>query len=277
MAGFFPDVPAARIPYDRDGSSAYQVVESTGAIVSTASAAQMKALNNEGTDGWVSIGNGQSLILFFAQPMTISHHFIDTFGGGTPTIKYSLDATNPSDGTWTLWGNLSPGGSGSAYRTAIRNLGTVSGVKAVRLVMASGPSSPTMFHIYGTPTASSDRLELWHPTLDQPLSQTPAWLDYGDVPRTTVVTKSFRIKNLSSTLTASTITVGAEAPTDTSPTYVSQTEFSYNGGAYGATAALPSLAATSISQVFTSRLTTSASTVVGPWCQRYYATAASWA
>src|SRR5690606_21056545 len=63
-------------------------------------------------------------------------------------------------------------------------------------------------HLYGVISQSS-RTKLWHPTLDEPIAFTH--LDFGDVPRNQVVTRQFRVKNMSSTLSASDIEISANA------------------------------------------------------------------
>lgn len=288
MAGNYPDAIGARIPYDRDGTVGILYNVSTGTITQQ-SQAILTGINDESSSGttWnLSSGAAYWSGFIFPQAIDLVGYFIAHSGNNYQwsfgAVQTSTNTTNLSDGTWTqLSANHTYNSSASpTYRTG-QISGVASGIKAIRFYNSPGGGSVTLgwsvMHLYGKPSATSDRLELWHPTLDQPLSTTPAFLDYGDVSRGSgVVSRSFRVKNLSTTLTAVSVTVGVEALTDASPTYVSQTQFSYNGGAYGATATLGSIAPNTISQPFTAQLTTSGSSILGVWAQRYYAQAGSW-
>lgn len=285
MAGNYPDAPGPRIAYDRDGTQGYILTPGPTAVNSNLTSADLAKMNDEDSGDSVSVpSNNYYVMLYFPVLMDITAYATWWGRDGLNAAQYSADTTNGVDGTWTNFpGSLATNaGSVVGLRTKIMTLTTpITGVKSIRLRLAGSYGGYSdwfnAMHLYGQPSATSDRLEFWHPTLDQPLSQTPAYFDYGDVPRGSVITKDFRLKNLSATLTASTITVGVEANTDTTPTFVSQTQFQYNGGGYAATAALGTLGPSSISQPFTAQLSTSASTTLSLWWQRYYATAASWA
>lgn len=277
MAGLYPDVPGPRIAYDRDGSSG---VSFTGAgAVTVLTAGQLATLNDEDNDA-VAPGSGGGIAILFPQLTTIIGWFTSKGNlAGAASFFTSVDTTNGFDGTWVQFStaltnnqNINPG-----HRQLIKTATPVANIKAIRVNAAGGTHGYEAIHVYGYPDASSDRLEFWHPTLDQPLRTTPAYFDYGDVPRSAAnIERDFRLKNLSVSLTANTITVGAEAATDASPTYVSQTEFRYNGGSYAATASLGSLAPDTISNVFTTKFDISATAALSIWVQRYYADASSW-
>lgn len=289
MAGNYPDAIGPRIPYDRDGTVGILYNISNGSITQQ-SQAVLTGINDESSGGtsWGFSSNYAYWSGFiFPEPIDLIGYFI-AHGGNSyqwsfGAIQTSTNTTNLSDGTWTqIAANHAFNSSASpTYRTGQVSL-AASGIKAIRFYNSPGGGSIslswTVMHLYGKPSATSDRLELWHPTLDQPLSQTPAYLDYGDVARGTgAVTRDFRIKNLSTTLTANNITVGAEALTDSgAPTYVSQTQFQYNGGGYAPTVVLGTLAPNTISLPFTAQLTTTGSSTLGVWAQRYYAQAGSW-
>lgn len=289
MAGSYPDAIGARFPYDRNGSVG--IIYNTGSgVISEISQSIMTGINDEGSAGSqlsLSGGSTQYWVGFiFPTPIDLAGYFI--LWRGTKSqwtdgpIQVSNDTTNFMDGTWTqiaashtTTSPVTPG-----YRTSQTTL-SAAGVKAIRFRYTSGGGAISYgwaaVHIYGKPSTTTDRLELWHPTLDQPLSDTPAYFDYGDVSRGTgALERDFRIKNLSTALTASSITVGVEALTDGSPSYVSQTEFRYNGGAYGPTAILGALGPGGISAPFTAKLDTVPTAALGLWAQRYYAQAGSW-
>lgn len=290
MAGNYPDAIGPRIPYDRDGTVGVLYNVSTGGITQQ-SQTVLTGINDESSAG-TSWGFSSSYAYWsgfiFPQNIDLIGYFI-AHGGNSyqwsfGAIQTSTNTTNLMDGTWTqIAANHAYNSSASpTYRTGQVSL-AASGIKAIRFWNSPGGGSVslswTVMHLYGKPSATSDRLELWHPTLDQPLSSTPAYFDYGDISRGTgAVTKDFRIKNLSTTLTASSITVGVEALTDSgAPTYVSQTQFRYNGGAYASTATLGALGPNSISLPFTAKLDTLSNATLGVWAQRYYATAGGWA
>lgn len=132
-----------------------------------------------------------------------------------------------------------------------------------------------MLHIYGKPSTgeNDDRLELWHPTLDQRVGA--AYFDEGNVPRGSTADLPFRLKNRSSTYTANTITVSIEAATDTSPSVPGQHTFS-NGGSYAATTSVSSIAPGAISGTLTLRRITPTNAVLSVWVARIKAVPASW-
>ena len=291
MAGNYPDAIGPRIPYDRDGTVGIKYDIAAGGTITDMGTATLVGINDESTGGatWSHGGGSNNTYSGFIFPVLTDFmgYFIlysgNASGWTSGSIETSTNTTNLSDGTWTqiaashtINSTVTP-----TYRTAQVSL-SANGIKAIRFHYTSGGGSITMrwagTHLFGKPSATSDRLELWHPTLDQPLTTTPAHFDYGDVTRGAgPITKDFRIKNLSTTLTANSLTVGVEALTDSAaPTYVSQTQFRYNGGSYASTATLASLAPSTISQTFTAKLDPPSNAVLGQWSQRYYAQAGSW-
>jgi hypothetical protein len=134
-----------------------------------------------------------------------------------------------------------------------------------------------VLHLYGKPSTPPPVLVFWHPTLNQPLYDTPAHLEFGDVIRGSgPVVKSFRVKNASPTLTATGITVTNAALFDTSPTVVSQQQLRYDGGAYAANAGVSSLAPNAISNLFDLKYDPVAGATLSVWSQRLRVTASGW-
>ena len=276
MAGNYPDPPGPRISYDADGTTLYILDSSLSTATPQANSVNITLNDDDPTGTSLYLASGQYLLFLFPQAMDITHW---SRSGSTTTlnVEYSTNSTNGIDGTWASVAVPSPSASRAELRTNTVAVGMV-GVVAFRV---QRPPSANMYHyslhLYGKPSATTNRLEFWHPTLDQPLSDTPAAYDYGNIVRGSgPVTKQFRIKNLSTTLTANTITIGCEAISDASPTFVSQTNFSYNGGSFATTASIATLAPTAISNVVTARLTTTTSTALSLWSQRYYAEANNW-
>lgn len=75
-------------------------------------------------------------------------------------------------------------------------------------VLGNGPQK-VVLHLYGESdtTAMDDRLAFWSPIVDLPV--TTMHFDWGDTPLASSADKSFRIKNLSDTLTANAILIDA--------------------------------------------------------------------
>ena len=288
MAGFYADVPGKRIEYDRDGSTALQWFNNTS--LNTLSVAVAQQLNNEnpGDPGYRIDMAGYWLAVVFPTP----HNIVGAFaagaqaGGGSHTVKFmaSTDTTTGQDGTWTqmIAGYAEPSVVNPNYRSGIvlPTTNPTVGVKGVRLICASlsgAGADMSTFHIYGHPTAATDRLEFWHPTIDQPLYTTPGLSDLGDDPRGMGFDSfAFRVKNQSATLTANTITLSRDILTDGSPTILSRTEVRYNAGTWGTTAAVGNLAPGAISAVCDARLNVDATTPSGLWAPRIIASAATW-
>jgi hypothetical protein len=279
MAGSYADPPGMRIPYDRDGSVVYSWA-SGGAVV-VASNAQARTMNDEDTGNGFTPGSGGGVGIIFPQVMTINGWWCVRGSGGlgTNTLSYSANTTNGFDGTWTAMSPVitnSASSSVALYRTLVQTISSPpTTAKAVRTSDSVGGHSFTMFHVYGKPTsATGDRLEVWHPTTDQALNVTPAAQDMGDVAQSATATQSFRIKNLSSTFTANSITVGTEAITDTGR--LSELSVNINGGAFASTASISSLAPGAISQELIVRFVAGASSTLGLASERVYADASSW-
>lgn len=283
----YPTPTGVRMAWDRDGSVGLAINGST--VNTTFSAAQRQALNDEIDPGSAfSISNSGAsnyCCIIFPELRTITHFFIAfnrNSGSQTKTFQYSLNTTNGVDGTWTSLnsGIAETPTTKPGFRTVTALTGQpIASVKGVRILCpTSGAGSDQWFafHMYGTKTSTSDRLELWHPTIDASLAGYPSFFDWTDQPQSSSAVKSFRLKNLSGTLTASTITVSADELDGQSPTLASQTTFRYNGGSYSATASLASLAPSTISLVFDMQLTLSASAVLGLTTQRLIASATTW-
>lgn len=302
MAGNYPDAPNVRFPYSRiTGLTVVNIASGSPVVMTQAHIDLTDAeTGNRTFHADTSSSNYRTAarwVFLFNEPMNITHFFwLSPYSNGVGTagshpLESSVNTTNGIDGTWntiaagafgsqhtygaTSMGNYRTIGAGGIY--TIASNGT--GLRGLRFGIASGGATTGYLlgpvHLYGRVTSPTDRLRLWHPTLDQPLSDTPAFLDFGDVPQSTSTDRNFRVKN-DSALTATTITVGMDARTDGSPTLVSQHTFSYNGGSFGSTASLASLAPGIISETFTIRQSLLPNAPLGVWHQRLYVTAASW-
>ena len=285
MAGSYPDAPGHRMAYDRDGSVVVSV-DNTG-VSSELDSAQKRALNNEfgsttAGDG-VSLPTGGHLAVIFPEVRDLAAYFLSSYGSyGDPSgVQVSTDTTNGTDGTWSAVALAFSVATAypvkPAYRQRITSV-SASGIKGIRVTKSAAGNPPSVYalHLYGAPSSSAgDRLELWHPTLDERLGASA--LDWGNVPRGSSADQTFRVKNVSTTLTASGITVSLEAPTDTTPSVPGQHLLSYSGGAFAATAAVGNLAPGAISGVVALRRVVAANAGLGVWAARVIADATTWA
>jgi hypothetical protein len=289
MAGFFADAPGPQIMYDRDGSRAFHVVAggTTGTLLTAAQAKDL--LDISGGTGYTAANlqsGGVYYAVIFPELRTLVGYFIvhdsGTTGGNSinvQNLQSSTDSTNGYDGIWTTV-TASPTWTTSVngFRTVTAQ--AVSSVKAVRINpyqtggAAGGSSNLLAFMLYGGPVTPTERLRIWHPTLDQELGG--AGFDYGDAPRSATYNKTFRVKNTSTARTANSIVLSAEAlPTEASPTVVSQLTISQGSG-FASTQTITSLAAGTISAVCTLRLTLLSTAALGLFRQRVLAVPTSW-
>jgi hypothetical protein len=237
----------------------------------------LQTINNEAMD-WVSARNHASHAsytgLIFPEHRDITAYFLANNGGAIANdLRTSPDTTTGLDGTWTsripsyipTQTIVSPG-----YRNAIQVV-SWTGIKALRFTAGAFFDNDSIYalHLYGNISTGEtpDRLRLWHPTLDQEVDGD--YFNWNDIQRGSSGTKQFRVKNNSSTLTASAITVAVEALTDTSPTVVGQHSLDISS--------IASLAPGVISSVITLTRTTPLNAILSIWAARVVAAAGSWA
>lgn len=272
MAGSYPDPPGHRIAYDRDGSTG--VWTQAGVYVRDLTQAELTDLNKE-RSGMTSssVWNGHEGVVLLPVPHDLSHvdgSFNNQFQ--TMSLAYSTDTTNGSDGTWTALAN----GRYSSDLGAMRSPTAVgaSGVVAVRF--DSGwdwdPGELYRLHLYGTPVTPYDGVEFWHPTLDQRLDP----VEYGNVPRGNQADMTFRIKNMSASLTANAVVLSAEALSDASPSVADDFTFAPDGSTFTSTLDIGNLAPGAISSVVTVRKQTGVDAALGLWWPRLLADPTSW-
>lgn len=279
MAGFYPDVPAPRMAYDSDGTTMIDLDTSWQNGVEL-SLAQRQTMNSE-AGGLLDRSN---LALIFPQLRDLRGLWW-TYNGGssTTTFHWSNNTTNGTDGAWNLIGNYSVRANTKAsQRDSIQAI-SINGAKGLRAnTNWTGGGEPDWggLHVYGTIVSAEtpDRLRIWHPTLDEPLddptSSDGAYLDWGDVPRSSTQDRTFRVKNNSPTFTANTINITNQALTDTTPSVPPQFTFS-NGGAFSTSLGIGNLAPGAISSVITVRRTTPSNAVLSLWTARIVATPGS--
>jgi hypothetical protein len=287
-----PTPPGMRVAYHEDGSLIVGWYPGlTGPVtLNNTQARNLNSFTGASLYGH-NVDQGSSLILACVFPeqrdlkglyLTFSHDANDKVGD----IYTSVDTTNGQDGTWVDSGVdiTAPQllNCQATYRTGITTV-SVNGVRGVRVQnLAPGRSFVTTayvsnFHVYADTLAAtaSDRLQLWHPTLDQPITVTD--FDAGDVQRGSSTDKTFRLKNVSVALTAqgSGVTVGISG--DSSPSLLTQVLVSNDGTNFAATASVGDLAPGALSSVLTVRYNISMSQPLGAWSPYILPTVTSWA
>lgn len=228
MAGSYPDVPGRRFAYHLDGTFLVRryAAGSVGDISSS-----MPSINNHDQASYLRLDNenstasGRYIAFVFPELRNIDGYFIrfSTSAGGNFTIQdieVSSDTTDGAGGTWT---SVSPTWTAQSamspnWRQNITGL-SATNVKAIKFRFTWTTSSNSWsnyevffydMHFYGSVVAGENpnRLRAWHPTLDQEVSG--AYFDFADIAQGTQLTKQFRIKNDSATLTAQNITLSQD-------------------------------------------------------------------
>ena len=287
MAGAYPDAPGPRLAYDRDGSTGFTIT-ATGTLAQL-TAAQMKALNDEdgSSNATPDLGKllGSYTGILFATPHDIvaitNAQMMARHGAHrAPGIQVSSNTTNGQDGTWTAAGSLQ---IQTTLTTAeMRNKSTSvspTNVKGIRFTDTSsggvddGYHYWRVLHMFGSPTSAPDKLRLWHPTSDTPV--TGAHFDWGDVARSTSADKQFRVRNPSA-LTAQSVAITTEALTGATPAVTSQHTFSFAGGAFDTTVNIGNISPGATSGVVTVRRTITSGAALGLWWIRIVAAAGSY-
>lgn len=303
MAGNYPDVSSWRMAWDVDGSQAI-LYRSDSTSLSQLSPAQIVGLNSE--DGGATLSFSQDSVeyrvtVIFPELRDLDGYILNTWGGAglgsgpaLGPVRVSPDTTNGEDGTWvTLQARINDdteaagilnNRTGTTFKELARRMvgwNTALGIKGVSFgTRGSNWDSAGIrnIHLFGEPSPDENpqRLEIWHPTLDQRLG--PADLDWGDVPRNTTEIREFRIKNMHPTLTANSVRAAMSILTDTSPSVVGQQAISKDGGAtWGAQQTLTSpLGPEAISPVLQLRRQTPANAVLSLWWYRLFADCSSW-
>ena len=274
--------------YDRDGSVGFML--NVNNAVTQLSTAQMQALNNESTDGYgfpnpsPGFGQLQAIGLIFPQPHDLVDYFVCAPTGNTDAtvnrIDVSADTTTGADGTWTqvTAAMVNSQTVTPQYRNAIQAI-SEPGIKGIRFFFkfnSSDSITVQAVHLYGDITAGDegDILQVWSPTTDARISGSA--LDFGDVPRSNVSQKQFRLKNRSATKTANNVVVGLEALTDGTPSLGSQHQFSLDGSTWASTVTVTAIAPGAISPIVYVRRSTDAAAALSVWAARVTAVAGSW-
>lgn len=305
MAGFYPDVPDNRMAYDVDGSRVVGLT--TQGTILEFSQLQAEGLQNENTEQ-VHNGSttqpGRSMVaVIFPELRNLSgwvyyENYDDSRPSGTRRVQVSADTTNGADGTWTTIHTYGSGDGGGAetnlarnvingsqrvrelYRTQIRSASEVN-VRGVRvgIEVATGRLDILRFaalHLYGSPSDTTDVDRLFFIETGSTNNVAPAFFDFGDVPRSSTATKTFRIRNASNSLTANSITLSRTVLFDGTPTVSGDFQFSSDGTTWSNTLSIGNLAPGTNSGTLHIRRSTAANAELGVWALRLHADASSW-
>ncbi len=282
MAGNYPDIPAPRIPYDRNGTG-FSILDNNSGAVSNLSS-DFKALQ-AGT-AYLSLPDSpysRSICFIFPTHFDLIGYFLQAPRPPTTSaIQVSQTSTNGQDGVWENWATNPPVNTSFSpqHRTGIQTPTAKVGIKALRINCNGGfvGLSPYFggIHLYGKQTDTTSRLELWHPTLNQSLNATPAHLDWGDRPRGIVETKTFRVKNLSAGFTAADVIVSLEGLTNPSAAWAALHSFRIGLGSYTPNLTIETLAPGEVSPVIEIRQELNDTIFLGLGQQRVIAQATTW-
>lgn len=279
MAGVYPNAPGHRFAYDVDGSTV-QYRDAAGTLSVNLSQAQMQTLQNESGDylDLIQFDAAGYLCVLFPEARNVTGVYVSDEYGLLEISQYSTDSTDGWGGTWTTFTSQDRTTVIPEYRTAI-NVVNLTNVTALKFKFSAFVNSNYPFglrtvHIYGDYAVGGDRLEFWHPTLDQKINI--AHFDLGDVKRGATLLKEFRIKNISSTLTANSIGISAGALTVGTPSHATMHTFSTDNITYSASINIGNLAPGAISGVLYDKFVSSMTTPTGPWSGRLSAVAGSW-
>ena len=286
----WPALPGTRAVYEKDGSIVLQW--GNAYAMKTFTQSEMALINGHGSGvGAGAVGGSQTTIaIAFPEPRDLKGIFLSTAGEnnvGTWQVWTSADTSNCIDGTWTNQGSFTndphSGSVQTIYRASI-NAFPVNGIRGVRLIGNAGgytfQGGPTIyaFHVYAdiSGATAGHRLQLWHPTLDRPLTATE--LDWGDTPRGSSADKTFRVKNMSGTLTATGVTVTPynTSSANASPSPSTLMSLSTDGSTFGSSINVGSLSPGSITPVYTVRRIIPDTYGLGPWQPALWADATAW-
>lgn len=289
MTGNYPDMPGKRLGWDRDGTRLF-LVTGTGPTITEQVDAVKQSLNREsseltGVNLAYAVGATNRLVWLFPDPTTLDVLWVDGNGTVAFDVLGSTNTTNGIDGTWTtLLSNISRSSVAVAlnYRIGASpdafvavGAANLRGLAVVPRSTGWSASAIGKVHLFGQ-RSTGNRLVFWDAVSD--VAAGANLLEWGDKPRGASETRSFRIKNLSPSLTANSPRVAMEVLTDAAPSLPGQHQISKDGGAtWGAQQTLAALSPGAISaEVLQIRQSLLTSAQLSLWAFRCFAEAGSW-
>lgn len=285
MAGGFPNATSPRMSYDKDGSVVvtYNNIDDTFTTISALNTAKLNSEDNVQafTINPQSTASEFYLGVLFPEARSVGGIFIcavEPLVGADDqfmniTVEYSPDSTNFIDGTWyTAFSGLPFSvKTKTAYRYPYTlNISSATAIRIVDRTNSGNTGKIKNLHLYGSIIDDSTRIAFWDSTNNTALP--PAYLDFGSNKLGLVFTKEIRLKNLSSTQTATNVRLSAEALTDAAPSNVSQFTFSYdNGVTFDTSIIIPSLSPGQISDKIIVKKSTYTNAALSVWSVRLLA------
>lgn len=288
MAGSYDDAPNYRVAYDRDGTVGV-LVDALNVATSVAPAV-LQSLNSETGDTYPVNVSAAAFILIFPELRDFTHAMMSGYQvdgiPGTPVatefdVDVSTDTTNGVDGTWSGFVASIPAQPyhldpvKDRYRRVISNL-PAPAVRAIRFNAVDNEQHLGKLHLYGEHTAggANDRLRFWEPVAD--VVAGPAYLDWGNMPRGTTVTRSIRVKNVSDDTTARSVRIAMEVLTDATPSLIGQLAVSLDGTTWLAQVNVGDLDPGEISVPVQIRYTAASNAALSVWDVRLFSEATLW-
>lgn len=279
MAGTYPDYPNYKIPLDVIGGVIINI--SNPSAPTQYASSVLRSLSGESFGGAIGVSGGGNVTIAIVFPFNMDITGISYYGGGSRAASltgWSSDTTNGVDGTWTALSVPNNGGGAVEARVNINavNLPSCKSIRMFQFSSLGGSSSISQFHVYGTTSAGQNlnRLELWNPSLDQRIS--PAYFDWGDTPRGSSADRTFRVKNLSDTLTANNVVLSFDGIYDSSPSFSGSHALSTDGVIFSSTVTIPILYPNGVSSPITLRRSTPSNAQLSLWTTRLKAEATTW-
>jgi hypothetical protein len=282
----YPNLTDCAMPYHLDGT-VVKVIGPTGGVLKTLSDAEMLELNDEDlTAVTTPQENNEYIVFFFPEKRDISGLYaqFSVFYPGTPTgLQGSADSTNGLDGTWASATMPSGYNAVSAdidgWRKAIAPVEDMDNINVLRLQNNGNYPGMTktfdgvyILHLYGKKHSGETADDILFLDAENSDAEFGTPLDFGDRPAGTSVIRQIKLKNNSSTLTASSMEVEVEDPADIIRVSLS------SGGPWTTTVSIASIAAGAKSAIVYVKCETPAPpTPLGPDRAPIKATVGSWA
>jgi len=280
----FPD---RGIPYHIDGT-VIKMINSTTGVVKTFTSEELAELNDFDYSSIVvypSVPN--YCVVFFPELRDITAIFGTLSQRNLATtiswlaisgLQGSADTTNGLDGTWSnaTVAAYPPAVNGlDSWRKSIKPVSGLDGVKAIRFSWVLGSTSfygLYILHLYGHKTSGETIHDIQFLDAEDGDAEYAIPQDFGDRPAGTSVQHQIKVKNASSTLTASTVTLTVEDANDL--VRISDDP----GGPWETSMVIASLAANTKSDVIYIKCETPAApTPLGPQKPLIKVTVGSWA
>lgn len=278
----YPALPDRRMPYDNDGTVVgYGTLGAGLEVYPTGS--QLLVLNGitYGDAGQSSENANATIFVFFPEQREVTARYAWVYyaasGNPAPTtpnvITGSNDTTNGLDGTWET---ASLGGANTkdddyCWRSTIGSISFTGGKHTIRLTktgFSAGIQHPMMMHLYGEKVAGQTPDDILFLDGENAYAEFTVADDFGDRPLGTTVSRTFKVKNASTTKTANSINLQCND---------ADFAMSENGTTWVTTINISSLApGASSSALYVRNTTPDPGNLLGPRFARIVCTVGSW-